>query len=246
MAAHRGGLLSRRPLVGPHVAPVAPAREGRRAVARRASRASATRSSSSASARSPSRPRASSASGASPSTSTTIASTRSCARRSTRSNGRPAQGARRRAPRPRAGRRRRSPARRTRRSLARSPTSRGSTSASRVDDDAEVELERTLRGTLRARILRRLRSTARARNTPRGNLWTGDGWNVSFRPTLQLRVPQPIGLEGTARPGERASSSRLLPAGAPRALGDREPSGAPRAPPAGRDRAAVDFEIVRW
>jgi hypothetical protein len=57
-----------------------------------------------------------------------------------------------------------------------------------MDDDAEIELQRTLRGTMRERFLRSYRNGSTS--TPRGNLWTGDGWSVSVRPFLHLRVPQ--------------------------------------------------------
>ncbi len=49
----------------------------------------------------------------------------------------------------------------------------------RFEDDASIELER----------LRSAHPWPKG-ETPRGNLWTGDGWNLSFRPTLQIRLPK--------------------------------------------------------
>ena len=53
-----------------------------------------------------------------------------------------------------------------------------------AEDDAEQELTRVLAGTGRQRV----RKVDRYR-TPRGNLFTGNGWNLSIHPSLSLRLP---------------------------------------------------------
>jgi hypothetical protein len=131
------------------------------------------------------------------------------------------------------------------------PKPRPSTDDARIDlsialeDDAEVELERSLRGTLRARVLRRFANGPARGNTPRGNVWTGDGWNVSFRPTLQLRLPQ----LGDLPSAVSQAAAEVEVSFFPREL--REPWAIlvfkVRGAPSPREvTACVDFEVVRW
>jgi hypothetical protein len=58
-----------------------------------------------------------------------------------------------------------------------------------LEDDAAVELERVLSGTNRGRAHRR----SGVFETPQGNVYTGEGWNLAVRPRLQLRLPTAIG-----------------------------------------------------
>lgn len=113
-----------------------------------------------------------------------------------------------------------------------------------LEDDADVELEQALRGSLRARVLARIAGPSRG-TTPRGNLWTGDGWNVSVRPTLQLRIPQLSALEGTVGQAAVQVDVGLYPNDLrePWAIVTLRVKGNPRA----REVvASLDFEVVRW
>ncbi len=54
-----------------------------------------------------------------------------------------------------------------------------------TEDDALLELERVLAGTSRERA----RPASGKFETPKGSLYTGDGWNLSLHTTFHLRVP---------------------------------------------------------
>ncbi len=54
-----------------------------------------------------------------------------------------------------------------------------------LEDDAAIDLDRVLAGTARDRS----RPASGRFQTPRGNLATGDGWNLSLHPNISLRLP---------------------------------------------------------
>ena len=102
-------------------------------------------------------------------------------------------------------------------------------------DDARLDCERALAGTARARC---------DRKTPRGNLFTGDGWNLNATPTLQVRWPgaRLVSLLGSIAfevelglfPGERRALFATL-------------SLKVRARPARGDvSATLDLEVAKW
>ncbi|MBI3723402.1 hypothetical protein HY251_05535 [bacterium] len=112
------------------------------------------------------------------------------------------------------------------------------------EEDAQLELERLTRGTLREG-LRRVASGGRRGWTPRGNLWTGDGWNVTVRPTLRLRLPSFSALEETISNAAVEVNVLFFTRGA------REPWGALSLRVHGRPSdnelvASVEFDFLRW
>jgi hypothetical protein len=70
------------------------------------------------------------------------------------------------------------------------------------EDDAAIDLERVLAGTARDRS----RPAGGRFKTPRGNLVTGDGWNMSLTPNISLRLPD----NGGSLPGAVSNAELVL------------------------------------
>ena len=112
-----------------------------------------------------------------------------------------------------------------------------------LENDAEVDLERVLSGTGRARI----RPPGGAFKTPRGSLATFESWNVSLRPNVQLRFPSSLGTAMTALSYAEVTLEIGLYPGETRQLWGTIRFNV-RTSPFDRDKlaATADFEVYRW
>jgi hypothetical protein len=109
------------------------------------------------------------------------------------------------------------------------------------EDDADVELERVLAGTERQRG----RRTAGRFETPKGNLVTGEGWNLCAHPALGLRLPTSSDMTQAFSSVSIAFDVNLFP-GETRQLWGLV-SLRFQASPSGRTcSATLDFEVLRW
>lgn len=111
-----------------------------------------------------------------------------------------------------------------------------------LEDDAALDLERVLAGTTRARTRR-----GGQFQTPRGNVLTGDGWNMSFRPNVSLKLPDGgAGVFSAISRAEAVVDLRLYPGETRQLFGILTF----RASTSGRDgfgfTGQVQLEIVRW
>ncbi len=112
------------------------------------------------------------------------------------------------------------------------------------EDDAEPELERVLKGSLRERVLA-MRAGERRVGPLHRSPWAGSGWSLSARPTLQLHLPSSSALEeAVSSAGLEIDLGLFTPA-------SHEPLASVTFKVHGRPNesdtvVALDFEVLTW